>query len=411
LVKLIENAYKGKGESILKKKEKQIETSMIHNQRNKSQEYKGSLTTPIFQTSTFSFASAEEGARRFAGEEEGYIYTRLGNPTVKELEDRIATLERGDRGLAFASGMAAVSAVLIALTRAGDHVLCSNGLYGCTYGLLQMFEDKYDISHDFSYMDTEEDLRNKITAKTSCIFIETPINPTMKIIDLSMVARVAKDHSIPVVVDNTFSTPYLQRPLEHGCDVVLHSATKYIGGHGDVIAGLVVGKKEFMDDLAMSQQKDIGGVLSPFDAWLLLRGIKTLHVRMDRHSSNANAIADKLNQHPKVKKLYYPGFENHDSFSVVQKQMKTGGGVLAFELDGTKEEAQRFMNKLSLIQIAVSLGDAETLIQHPATMTHAVVPEEKRLEMGIGDSLIRLSVGLESVEDLWDDLEEALNQM
>ncbi|MYL69578.1 methionine gamma-lyase [Halobacillus litoralis] len=393
----------------MKNKEKRIETAMIHNDE-KTGKYDGSLTTPIFQTSTFSFSSAAEGERRFAGEEEGYIYTRLGNPTVRTLENRIATLEGGDRGLAFASGMAAVSAVLIALTKAGDHVLCSNGLYGCTYGLLKMFEEKYAITHDFSYMETEEDVKAKITPDTRCIFIETPINPTMKIIDLAMVARVAKEHGIPVVVDNTFCTPYLQRPLDLGCDIVLHSATKYIGGHGDVIAGLVVGKKEFMDDLAMAQQKDIGGVLSPFDAWLLLRGLKTLHVRMDRHSINALDLAKRLDNHPKVKHVYYPGMEGNEQFNIVEKQMKTGGGVLAFEIEGGKKEAQQFMDRLHLIQIAVSLGDAETLIQHPATMTHAVVPEEKRQEMGITDTLIRLSAGLESVEDIWEDLNQSLEE-
>ncbi|WP_431357369.1 methionine gamma-lyase [Halobacillus litoralis] len=391
----------------MKENIKSMETSMIHSE-HKVRDVHGSLTMPIYQTSTFSFSSAAEGARRFAGEEEGYIYSRLGNPTVKALEERIAVLEGGERGLAFASGMAGVSAVLIAMTKANDHILCSNGLYGCTYGLLQMLEEKYDITHDFSFMESEEELRNKINKNTSCIFIETPINPTMKVVDLSMVAQVAKEYGIPVVVDNTFCTPYLQRPLEKGCDIVIHSATKYIGGHGDVIAGLVVGKGEFMNALAMAEQKDIGGVLSPFDAWLLLRGIKTLHIRMDRHSSNAAEIARKLKEHPRVENVYYPGMENHEQKSIVKKQMKTGGGVIAFELKGSKSEAQNFMDRLELIQIAVSLGDAETLIQHPATMTHAVVPEEKRKEMGIGDSLIRLSVGLEAVEDIWHDMNQAL---
>ncbi|MGP4059280.1 methionine gamma-lyase [Halobacillus sp. H74] len=391
----------------MKENIKRMETSMIHSE-HKVRDVHGSLTTPIYQTSTFSFSSAAEGARRFAGEEEGYIYSRLGNPTVKALEERIAILEGGERGLAFASGMAGVSAVLIAMTKANDHILCSNGLYGCTYGLLQMLEEKYDITHDFSFMESEQELRNKINKNTSCIFIETPINPTMKVVDLSMVAQVAKEYGIPVVVDNTFCTPYLQRPLEKGCDIVIHSATKYIGGHGDVIAGLVVGKGEFMNALAMAEQKDIGGVLSPFDAWLLLRGIKTLHIRMDRHSSNAAEIARKLKEHPRVENVYYPGMENQEQKSIVKKQMKTGGGVIAFELKGSKSEAQNFMDRLELIQIAVSLGDAETLIQHPATMTHAVVPEEKRKEMGIGDSLIRLSVGLEAVEDIWHDMNQAL---
>ncbi|MGP4076172.1 methionine gamma-lyase [Halobacillus sp. K22] len=387
----------------MNRKDKRMETSMIHGGKH-SDEFLRSLTMPIFQTSTFSFQTASEGERRFSGEEEGYIYTRLGNPTVKALEERMAVLEGGEKGLAFASGMAAVSAVLIALTKANDHILCSNGLYGCTYGLLTTLKEKYNIQHDFSFMRTEEELRERITDSTTCIFIETPINPTMKVIDLQMVAKVAGEYNIPVVVDNTFCTPYLQRPLELGCDIVIHSATKYLGGHGDVIAGLVIGKKDFMEELAMNEQKDIGGVLSPFDAWLLIRGLKTLHIRMDRHSSNAGKIAKYLRHHPLVKDVYYPDTEGHD----LQGQMEDGGGVLAFDIEGGKEEAHHIMDQLKLIKIAVSLGDAETLIQHPASMTHAVVPEEERKKMGIGDNLIRLSVGLESVEDIWEDLEQAL---
>ncbi|ARI75947.1 methionine gamma-lyase [Halobacillus mangrovi] len=389
-------------------KKMRLETSMIHNESDAHEQ--GSLTTPIYQTSTFSFPSAAVGEKRFAGEDDGYVYTRLGNPTVKALEERIATLEGGERGLAFASGMAAVSAVLISLTKAHDHILCSNGLYGCTFGLLKMLEEKYSITHDFSFMEDEEELRSRLTKNTACIFIETPINPTMKMVDLSMVARVAKEYEIPVVVDNTFCTPYLQRPLELGCDVVIHSATKYIGGHGDVIAGLAVGKQEFMNSVAMNAQKDIGGVLSPFDAWLLIRGLKTLHVRLDRHSTNAEVIATRLKQHAFIQNVYYPGMEDHPQKPIQEKQMKTGGGVLAFEINGSKSDAQFFMDQLKLIKIAVSLGDAETLIQHPASMTHAVVPEEERKKMGIRDTLIRLSVGLESVEDIWDDLTQALEK-
>ncbi|MGP4068580.1 methionine gamma-lyase [Halobacillus sp. B29] len=388
----------------MNRKEKRMETSMIHGGKH-SDEFLRSLSMPIFQTSTFSFQTASEGERRFSGEEEGYIYTRLGNPTVKALEERMAVLEGGERGLAFASGMAAVSAVIIALTKANDHILCSNGLYGCTYGLLTTLKEKYNIQHDFSLMETEEEVRDRITDSTACIFIETPINPTMKVIDLRMVAKVAEEYNIPVVVDNTFCTPYLQRPLELGCDIVIHSATKYLGGHGDVIAGLVVGKKDFMDELAMNEQKDIGGVLSPFDAWLLIRGLKTLHIRLDRHSSSAGKIAKYLRHHPLVNEVYYPDIESPN----LKGQMSDGGGVLAFDIEGGKEEAHHVMDQLKLIKIAVSLGDAETLIQHPASMTHAVVPEEERKKMGIGDNLIRLSVGLESVDDIWEDLEQALN--
>ncbi|WP_408634671.1 methionine gamma-lyase [Oceanobacillus manasiensis] len=370
----------------------------------------GSLTPPIFQTSTYTFTTAEQGERRFAGEEEGYIYSRLGNPTVRILEERIAALEKGERGLAFSSGMAAVSAVLIALTKANDHILCSSGLYGCTYGLLSMMKEKYQISHDFSVMDTEKSIREKIKPETTCIYVETPINPTIRLINLEVVAKIAKEFNIPVVVDNTFSTPYLQRPIELGCDIVIHSATKYIGGHGDVIAGLVVGKNDFLNHVAMTTQKDIGGGISPFDAWLLLRGMKTLPIRMDRHCDNAEKIAEKLEQHPKVTAVYYPSRSNRTEQGIDQ-QMKRGGGVISFEIDGSKKDAQSLLNQLAFIKIAVSLGDAETLIEHPATMTHAVIPEEKRVEMGITEQLIRLSAGLEAWEDIWKDLNQALNKM
>lgn len=392
------------------KREYHFETKVIH-EGYTDQDWMGSLTPPLFQTSTFSFASAEQGERRFAGEEEGYIYSRLKNPTVSIFEEKMAALENGERGLAFASGMAAVSAVLTSLTKAKDHILCSSGLYGCTFGLLSMMREKYDISLDFSEMETEEEVRSHIQPNTALIYIETPINPTMKLIDLEMVSRIAKERGIPVVVDNTFSSPYLQRPLDLGCDVVIHSATKYIGGHGDVIAGAVVGKKDFLDQVAMTTQKDMGGVMSPFDAWLLIRGLKTMPVRLDRHCDNAEIITSLLKEHPKVERVYYPHDSSHPDYSIGKKQMKRGGGVITFEVKGGKQEAQRLLNELSLIKIAVSLGDPETLIQHPQTMTHAVVPPENQGSMGITDSMLRLSVGLEAWEDIWRDLEQALDKI
>ncbi|MFD6440108.1 methionine gamma-lyase [Peribacillus sp. NPDC060186] len=387
-------------------KYKHIETAVIHEGYD-SKEHLGSLATPLFQTSTFTFETAEQGERRFAGLEDGYIYSRLGNPTVQVLEDKIAALEGGEAGLAFSSGMAAVSAVLFALTKADDHILCSQGLYGCTFGLLQLMKSKYRITHDFCDMNTEEQLRKMIRPETTCIYVETPINPTMKMVDLQMVMKVAKECNVPVVVDNTFSTPYLQKPLDYGCDVVLHSATKYLCGHGDVVAGLIVGKKEFIKQVALTTQKDIGGIISPFDAWLLLRGLKTLPVRMDRHSANAREIFRELKQHPQVENVYYPGDASSPDHYIMEKQMKHGGGLISFELRGTKQDAQKFLNNLRLIKIAVSLGDAETLIQHPATMTHSAVPEESRHQMGISDQLIRLSVGLEAWQDIWHDLQQA----
>ncbi|WHY76471.1 methionine gamma-lyase [Neobacillus sp. WH10] len=389
---------------------KRFETEVIHNSYQ-AEEHQGSLVPPLYQTSTFTFANAEQGENRFAGKEEGYIYSRLGNPTVKILEDRMATLENGEAALAFSSGMAAVSAVLMALTKTGDHILCSQGVYGCTFGLMELLKEKYGIEHDFSQMDSVETLGNVILSNTACIYIETPINPTMKLVDLEMVAKVAKQKGIPVVVDNTFCSPYLQTPLTLGCDVVIHSATKYISGHGDVIAGMAVGKKDFIGQVSKTTQKDIGGIISPFDAWLLLRGIKTLPVRMDRHSENAKHLFEYLKTHPKVDYIYYPGDPENKDYAIMKKQMKTPGGLISFSIKGTKETAQTFMNQLQLIKIAVSLGDAESLIQHPATMTHAVVPEEERRKMGIENTLLRLSVGLEAWEDIKEDLDQAFQNI
>ncbi|MEH7176513.1 methionine gamma-lyase [Neobacillus vireti] len=395
----------------MENKNYRFETEAIHSGYH-SDEHKGSLVPPLYQTSTFTFSSAEQGERRFAGQEEGFIYSRLGNPTVKVLEDRMAHLERGEAGLAFSSGMAAVSAVLTALTKTGDHILCSQGVYGCTFGLLELLKSKYNIDHDFSAMTSSETLENELRPNTSCIYIETPINPTMQLVDLEMAASVAKQRGIPVVVDNTFCSPYLQTPISHGCDIVMHSATKYICGHGDVIAGLVIGTSEFIKRVAKTTQKDFGGTISPFDAWLLLRGLKTLPVRMDRHCENASMLVEYLKTHPKVETLYFPGFSDYENDTkIMHKQMKKPGGLISFTIKGTKETAQLFMNHLRLIKIAVSLGDAETLIQHPATMTHAVVPKEERRKMGIEDTLLRLSVGLEAWEDIKEDLEQALQNI
>ncbi|MCA0986376.1 methionine gamma-lyase [Guptibacillus algicola] len=392
------------------KKKHQFETRSIHDGYESNSHY-NSLASPIYQTSTFTFETAEAGEKRFAGEEPGYIYSRLGNPTVRMLEERIASLESAEAGLAFGSGMAAVSAVLFHLVRSGDHILCSEGVYGCTFGLLQLMKEKFSVEHDLLPLDSKEQIIDSIQPNTRVIYIETPINPTLKLIDLQMISSIAKERGITVVVDNTFSTPYLQRPLEFGCDIVLHSATKYIGGHGDVVAGLVAGDKETISSIAKSTQKDIGGILAPFDAWLLLRGLKTLPLRMDRHCYNAESIVDKLKSHPKIKKVMYPGIKGYPSYAIAQKQMKQAGGLISFEIDGGKAEAQAFMNKLEMIKIAVSLGDAETLIQHPATMTHAVVPEEERSRMGINHSLIRLSLGLEASDDIWEDLKQALESL
>nr|WP_277585566.1 methionine gamma-lyase [Psychrobacillus antarcticus] len=375
-------------------------------------EHHDSLSVPLYQTSTFAFETAEQGERRFAGEEPGGIYSRLGNPTVQVLEDRMAAMELGEGALAFGSGMAAVSTILVHLTKAGDHILCTRGIYGCTFGLLNILKDKYNISHDLRALKTEEEVENAIKPNTTCIYIETPINPTMEIVDIELITKVAKKHGIPVVVDNTFSSPYLQNPIELGADFVLHSATKYINGHGDVIAGILVGTdKVEMEKIRGSVQKDYGGIISPFDAWLLIRGLKTLHIRMDRHSENASKVFDFLKAHPSIENIYYPFDVDNPRYHVAKKQMKAGGGLISFTIKGGVKQAQKLMNELKLIKIAVSLGDAETLIQHPSTMTHSSVPEKERLEMGITGGLLRLSVGLENSSDILEDLQQALSNM
>ena len=381
-----------------------METALIHHGYT-SEEHKGSLTPPLFQTSTFTFETAQQGEASFAGVDPSYIYSRLGNPTVKLFEERMAVLEGGEEALAFGSGMAAISATLIGFLKAGDHIICSNGLYGCTYGFLEVLEEKFMITHSFCDMETEDDVENKIRPNTKVIFVETPINPTMKLIDLKQVIRVAKRNGLLVVVDNTFCSPYLQRPLELGCDAVVHSATKYIGGHGDVVAGVTICKTKALAEKIRPMRKDIGGIMAPFDAWLLLRGLKTLAVRMDRHCDNAEKIVSFLKNHDAVEGVWYPEGE------LASRQMKRGGGVISFSIKGGKEETQAFINDLHFITIAVSLGDTETLIQHPATMTHAAIPAELRQEMGIYDNLIRLSVGLESWEDIASDLEQALKNI
>jgi methionine-gamma-lyase len=387
------------------------DTIVIHEGYD-DREHQGSLAVPLYQTSTFSFETAVQGENRFSGAEEGNIYSRLGNPTVRVLEERMKALENGKGALAFGSGMAAVSTVLVHLTKSGDHILCSRGIYGCTFGLLGMLNQKYNITHDFSQMGTEEEIERAIKPETVCIYIETPINPTMELVDLNAVVKVAKRHGLRVVVDNTFSSPYLQTPLDIGADFVLHSATKYINGHGDVIAGLLVGAdKEEMESIRMSVQKDFGGIISPFDAWLLIRGLKTLSVRMERHTSNAEKMIAYLKGQKFVEEIYYPFDKDNSQYEIAKRQMRAGGGLISFTIKGGKEGAQLFMDSLSLVKIAVSLGDAETLIQHPATMTHSVIPEAERLQMGITDSLLRLSVGLEHAEDLIADFKAAFAVM
>ena len=382
-------------------------TRAVHAGQEPDPQY-GALSTPIYQTSTFVFKNVAQGAARFAGEEEGYIYTRLGNPTITALEEKIACLEGGEDTAAFGSGMAAVSAAIMALVNQGDHVVHSSALYGCTFAFLHELISRFGVTATGVDTADLEAVKKAIRPNTKVVYIESPTNPTMRVTDIQAVAEIAHAHGAKVVVDNTFMTPYLQRPLEMGADVVLHSATKYINGHGDVIAGLVISDKDTMTKIKMTTLKDIGGIMSPFNAWLILRGLKTLPLRMDRHNSNAMAIAKYLEKHPAVAKVYYPGLESFDQHELAKKQMSGFGGIMAFELKGGFEAGVRLMNGVKICHLAVSLGDIDTLIQHPASMTHSVVPEAERLAANITPGLVRLAVGLEDVEDIIADLEQAL---
>lgn len=368
----------------------------------------GALSTPIYQTSTFVFENVKQGADRFAGKEEGYIYTRLGNPTQTALEDKIALLEGGEAAIASSSGMAAVSSVIMALTKNGDHIVADKALYGCTFSFLSEIMTKYGVEVTFIDASDIRQIEKALKDNTKIIYFESPANPTMKLVDMKQVSYLARSKGIITIIDNTFMSPYFQRPIEHGIDVVLHSATKYISGHGDVIAGIIVGKKDIIDIIRMTTLKDLGGVISPFNAWLLLRGLKTLAVRMDKHNENALIIAEFLERHDKIEHVFYPGLPSHPQYELAKKQMTGFGGMLSFELKGGYEAGKKMMDRVMLCHLAVSLGDVDTLIQHPASMTHAIVPVEERLKAGITDGLIRLSVGIEDVDDIIEDLEEAL---
>ncbi len=388
-------------------------TKAIHAGNVKDAQY-GALTTPIYQTSTFVFDSCEQGGRRFAGQEGGYIYTRLGNPTVSVLENKVAALECGEACVAAASGMGAISSALWTIAGAGKHIVADGTLYGCTFALLNHGMSRYGV--EVSFVDTSDLAAVKAALKenTCAVYLETPANPNLKIADIAAVAEIAHAYNpaIKVVCDNTFASPALQNPLTLGADVVVHSATKYLNGHGDVIAGFVVGKADFIGEVRMFGLKDMtGAVMDPFAAYLILRGLKTLEIRMQRHCANAKAIAEFLDQHPAVEKVYYPGLKNHVGHDIAARQMKDFGGMLSFEVKGGRAAGTKLVNALHLITVAVSLGDAETLIEHPASMTHSTYTEEELAASGIPGGLIRLSAGLENAEDIIADLEQALAQL
>lgn len=382
-------------------------TLVVHGTHEKNAN--GALTTPIYQTSTFVFDSAEQGGRRFAGQEEGFIYTRLGNPTTRQLEKKIALLEGGEECVAFSSGIGAISATLLSLLSAGDHIIADNTLYGCTFALISKTLPRFGIEPTVLDMSNMEAFQAAMRPDTKMVYFEAISNPSMKVIDIEAVAAYA--HKVApgclVVVDNTFATPLLVKPLSLGADMVVHSATKYLNGHGDVVAGFVIACKEVGYKVRMIGLKDItGAVLGPQEAYLILRSLKTLKLRMDAVCAGALKIVDFLRQAPQVEKVFFPGLPDNPCFETAKKELRQFGGMISFEMRSF-EEAKKVLNNVKLCVLAVSLGDCETLIQHPASMTHSCCTKEEIEAAGFSDRLIRLSVGLEDPEDLIADLKQA----
>lgn len=368
------------------------------------------LNPPIFQTSTFVFNDIDHVEKVMSFQSDDYVYTRGNNPTLRLFENRMAELEHGEGAVAFASGMAAISSVLFSFLEPNDNVIVNKTLYGSSYSVVTKLLPRYGVEHKIRDLTNLEKLKEAIDENTKLIYFETPSNPNLSIIDIKKVVEIARKRDIKVVVDNTFASPYFQNPLELGADVVVHSATKYICGHGDVVGGVAISKdNDYIQRLKFDYMCEFGGVMSPFDAWLLLRGLKTLGLRMRQHEKNAVEVANFLNNHPKVKTVMYPGLENFKGHNIAKEQMNGFGAMISFEIDGGLEEAIKFVESVKLAQLAVSLGDCETLIEVPAAMTHRGYPNEKLKEFGLTESMVRISVGLEDSKDIIEDLEQALN--
>ncbi len=373
----------------------------------------GALATPIYQTSTFIFDSAEQGGRRFALEEEGYIYTRLGNPTLTVVEEKLAILEGAEAAMSAASGIGAVTSAIWPIVNQGDHIIADETIYGCTFAFLNHGITRFGVEVTFVDTSNPENVKNAMKPNTKLVYLETPANPTLKVCDIKAISEIAHaQEDVMVMVDNTFATPFIQKPIELGADAIIHSATKYLNGHGDVIAGFIVGSKEYIDQVRLVGVKDMTGAsLSPFDGYLIQRGMKTLEIRMKRHCENAMKVAEYLEKHPKIDKIYYPGLKSFAQYELAQKQMKMPGAMIAFEVKGGFEAGKKLINNVKLMKLAVSLGDAESLIQHPASMTHSTYTEEELAAAKIPQGLVRLSVGLEDPEDIIADLESVLNTL
>jgi methionine-gamma-lyase len=386
------------------------ETLAIHAGQEPDPVY-GGVSVPIYQSSTFAFASAEQGAARFAGTEKGFIYTRLGNPTVRALEESLSTLEGGFDASATATGMAAVTTIYTALLDKDAHLVGTASIYGPSRMVLETEFSRFGVRADFVDTSDVRNIEKALRPETKLLFVETPANPTLALTDLKACARIARERGLTLVVDNTFSSPLLQRPLDLGADVVMHSLTKFINGHSDVVGGVIIAREESLHKRLRKVLVLMGGTMDPHQAWLVLRGVRTLALRVERSQANAAALAPWLAAHPKVAWVSYPGLASHPQHALAKEQMKGFGSMLCFGLRGGYEAGRKMINAVELCTLAVSLGGIESLIQHPASMTHAGLPKEHREMAGITDDLIRLSVGCEGVEDIRADLAQALDQV
>lgn len=393
----------------MKSKNLGINSRMIHG--GEFEDALGSATVPIYQTSTFLFESAEHGARCFSGEESGYIYTRIGNPTIHALETLVADLESGVSAIAVSSGMAAVNTVYMALLSKGDHMVSSAAVYGPSRVVMEQHWSRFGVESSFVDTSNIEEVKKAIRPNTKMLYIETPANPTMGLTDLKACVEIAHERGIVVVVDNTFSSPYLQRPIEFGVDVVLHSMTKFLNGHADIVAGIIITKEAALGAKLRSMMITLGCNMDPHQAFMVIRGIKTLGIRIERAQQSAMKIARFLESHPKIEWVKYPGLESHPQHELAKTQMDGFGSMISFELKGGLNAGKTLMDNVQLCILAVSLGGVETLIQHPASMTHSKVAPEAKKKAGITDGLVRFSVGIEDAEDLIQDLSQALEKV
>lgn len=389
---------------------KHFDTLAIHAAEEEDQNQ--SLNYPLYLTSTFTFTDIQQADDTFSFKRKAFVYTRGGNPTINLLEKRIAALENGKNAVAFASGMAAISSVLLSLVKTGEEILSHTTIYGSTYSTITQLFARYGIKSNFIDMTNLDSVKQAINKDTKVIYFETPTNPSLEIIDIEAITKIAKTANVKVVIDNTFATPYLQRPLELGADIVVHSATKYISGHGDIVGGLAIASdEEYLNELKFGYMCELGGVISPFNAWLLLRGMKTLSLRMQRHEENAKAIVDFLSKHPRVEKIMYAGLPSHPGHAIAKKQMSGFGGIISFELQGDENDARKCVENMEMAKLAVSLGDAETLVEVPALMTHRSYSAEALQKLGFSRKTIRISTGLEHHKDIIDDLAQALKNI